>query len=364
MWLEVYCTLLRRQEEEFAERENARLRKVVLEVNAAEAERMNDVLHARGNVSDGVIKLISETKLTATAFHAAIATMKKLGEFKAGAASAAEASAKASASLPGRSGASPPPAARRAVPLMGGKVWDDGDPRLPALRQKYATQPRYFVDREYGGFTALMKVAIEGNSEGVQRLLDAGADPDVETSKGCTALSWAAVMGHRAVVFVLLRAGAILDYPSCTEGLTPLMQSVLNNRVDCVLLLLQVQFERCVPCVPRASTVSGGMVLVDMSRAVNGWSRHERATVTPTRVKHFLTPLARACQANHLRKLELEAREFRTEIERAEFAAVDWVDEYESAIRRKDKSGKTALDHANRHCLFDIAKCVEASLAR
>jgi hypothetical protein len=73
---------------------------------------------------------------------------------------------------------------------------------------------------------------------------------------------------------------------------------------------------------------------------------------------------SRACQANHLRHLELEAREFRTEIERAEFAAVDWVDEYESAIKRKDLLGRTALDHANRKCYFDIAKCVEASVTR
>ena len=72
----------------------------------------------------------------------------------------------------------------------------------------------------------------------------------------------------------------------------------------------------------------------------------------------------RACQANHARKLDLEAREFRTEIERAEFAAVDWVDEYESAIKRKDFLGRSALDHANRKCYFDIAKCVDACLQR
>ncbi len=209
-------------------------------MNAREAERLSEAMHVRGNVTDSVLKVAASTALTAPAFHAAVATMKKLGEFKALHASS-EATAKARAA----SGPPSPPAGRRGVvPLMGSKVWDDGDPKLPALRKRYSTQPRYFLDMEFTGFTPLMKVAVEGSAEAVQRLLDAGADPDVETSKGCTALSWACIMGHRGIVFVLLKAGAVLDYPSVTEGLTPLMQSVLNNRVDVVLLLLQVQFER------------------------------------------------------------------------------------------------------------------------
>ena len=75
-------------------------------------------------------------------------------------------------------------------------------------------------------------------------------------------------------------------------------------------------------------------------------------------------PFRRACQASYIRKQEIAAREFRTEIERAEFSAVDWVDEYQSAIKRKDLSGRSALDHATRRCFVDIEKCLQASITR
>ena len=60
----------------------------------------------------------------------------------------------------------------------------------------------------------------------------------------------------------------------------------------------------------------------------------------------MLCVIRRACNAHHLRKVEAESKAFRTEIERNEFLSVDWVDEYEAALVRKDLSGRTAMDHA------------------
>jgi hypothetical protein len=47
---------------------------------------------------------------------------------------------------------------------------------------------------------------------------------------------------------------------------------------------------------------------------------------------------------------------FRTEIERTEFLAVDWVDEFEVALKRKDLTRMSAMDYASAKDYFDIAK--------
>jgi ankyrin repeat protein len=163
----------------------------------------------------------------------------------------------------------------------------------------------YYLDAEELGFTALIKASVEAEPEALQKLVNAGATVDLETSKGFTALSWACVMGHRDIVFVLLKNDAIIDYPSVTEGKTPLMQAAANGRVECVILLLQSVFDR-------------------------------------------------ASHACHLRRIDAESKPFRTEIERSEFLSVDWVDEYECALTRRDKRGRTAMDYAK------LSGCLEA----
>jgi hypothetical protein len=208
------------------------LRREVFEVNEREAARLRAALDTRGEVYPAVAAVLASCALPAPKFHAAAATLRP-GD---------PGGPPIGGGAGGMGGAG---RGKGVVPLMGAKVWDEGDPALPALRTRFGPgRVRYFLDMEFGGFTALIKVAMEGRSDAVQRVLDAGAHPDVETSKGCTALSWAALMGHRDVVFVLLRAGAALDYPACTDGSTPLMQAVMHDRVDVVLLILQVMFER------------------------------------------------------------------------------------------------------------------------
>ncbi len=245
--------LVLHQEDEFQERENARLRREVFEVNDREARRLQEAMETRGEVAEAVLRVVTTAAISAAKFHAAAATLKETPPEGGEDTVDGDGGGRGGGGGGGGGGRGSKPAPRKAVvPLMGSKLWDEGDPALPAIRARFAPhRVRYFLDMEFGGFTALMKVGVESNGEGVQRLLDAGANPDVETSKGCTALSWAALMGHRDIIFILLKAGAKLDYPSITEGLTPLMQAVLHNRVECVLLLLQVQFERLVPVYSR-----------------------------------------------------------------------------------------------------------------
>ena len=72
----------------------------------------------------------------------------------------------------------------------------------------------------------------------------------------------------------------------------------------------------------------------------------------------------RANQANYARKLEADAKSFRTEIERYEFLAVDWVDEYEAAVTRVDPAGLTAADLALRKCHTSVAATLQAAVER
>lgn len=58
------------------------------------------------------------------------------------------------------------------------------------------------------GTTALMTAAISGQSEVVQHLVAAGADPNIQDQEGKTALMWAVISGQNEVVHLLVAAGA------------------------------------------------------------------------------------------------------------------------------------------------------------
>ncbi len=72
----------------------------------------------------------------------------------------------------------------------------------------------------------------------------------------------------------------------------------------------------------------------------------------------------RANQAHYQRKLQADAKGFRTDIERLEFLAVDWADEYEAALTRKDALGKTAIDMARRKGHMSVVAALQAAEER
>ena len=83
---------------------------------------------------------------------------------------------------------------------------------LPRLRRMVAKDPRAAVAAPRGstdGFTALHHASRSGNLAAVSLLLEAGADPNVETTAGrATPLHRAAFAGHSEVCELLLESGA------------------------------------------------------------------------------------------------------------------------------------------------------------
>jgi ankyrin repeat protein len=91
--------------------------------------------------------------------------------------------------------------------------------------------------RPFGGFTALIIVAFQGNDAMVDWLIAAGAIVNGRTEEGYTALGAASKMGHRTVVRLLLAQGAEVD-PTYDAGVTPLMLASQEGRGTVVQLLL------------------------------------------------------------------------------------------------------------------------------
>ena len=219
----------------------ARLRRDTLVVNDEHIRRLTDALRTRGMCTPAILAIVRTSTLTRAKFNEATAafTPSELNGFAASKPSSRDGS-RAGSRVGSASGAGK----RRLVPAMGKRVWEEGDPALPSLREKWATEPRYYLDAEELGFTALIKCSIECDTDAMMQLIAAGATVDLETAKGFTALSWACILGHRDVAFLLLRHGAIIDFPSITEGKTPLIHAAFNGRPECVLLLLQSIFDR------------------------------------------------------------------------------------------------------------------------
>jgi len=84
----------------------------------------------------------------------------------------------------------------------------------------------------------LIDVASQGNQQETQRLLDAGAKPNVADERGWTALMMATLHGHTSVVRLLLKKGADVNLSNSTGG-TALMMAALQGQDNILQLLLE-----------------------------------------------------------------------------------------------------------------------------
>ena len=95
---------------------------------------------------------------------------------------------------------------------------------------------------------ALHKSVAKGSTEIVEKLLNAGANPNATNHRGWTSLHIAATAGHIALVEVLLNAGASVDAIPIKEsnewsfrecaGVTPLHLAAQKGHTDIVDTLL------------------------------------------------------------------------------------------------------------------------------
>jgi len=81
------------------------------------------------------------------------------------------------------------------------------------------------------GFTAVALATMDGHAECVKTLIDAGANLNVVGDRGYTALIMAACEGRTAIVKQLVNAGADLDLAN-NDGMTALDMAVKNNYDD------------------------------------------------------------------------------------------------------------------------------------
>ncbi|MBO6783602.1 MAG: ankyrin repeat domain-containing protein [Alphaproteobacteria bacterium] len=93
--------------------------------------------------------------------------------------------------------------------------------------------------KDENGVTPLINVAARGNRRAVQLLLDAGARIDEDGRNGCTPLTWAARNGWEQVVEILVARGADIDHRD-KAGMTPLMRASWNGQVAAVGKLLEL----------------------------------------------------------------------------------------------------------------------------
>lgn len=112
---------------------------------------------------------------------------------------------------------------------------------LPADRNGSGNTPeehaRFSRDVAEGGYTALLFAAQHGDEVSVKRLLDAGANVNVEAPSGISPLVLAAHNSNTEAVTVLIEGGA--DVQSAGAGYTALHAAVLRGNLQIVSALLE-----------------------------------------------------------------------------------------------------------------------------
>ena len=92
------------------------------------------------------------------------------------------------------------------------------------------------------GTTLLCEASRHGNSDGVQYLLDHGANPDLCDMTLCSPIYLAASHGRLTILQMLVEAGADLNKRN-QNGFTALVSAIQNGHDDCALQLIDAGAE-------------------------------------------------------------------------------------------------------------------------
>jgi ankyrin repeat protein len=100
-------------------------------------------------------------------------------------------------------------------------------------------QTRYSINRRYeNGKTLLIYAAATGQDTILNDLIECGANINLSDQQGNTALHYAAIYNHVAVVMRLLQDDDLQLNRANSEGQTPLLSAFLNNSTQVIALLL------------------------------------------------------------------------------------------------------------------------------
>lgn len=112
--------------------------------------------------------------------------------------------------------------------------------RLRPLVEEWSGNPILnWADLDKRGQTPLIQAARGGFLEIVQLLVEHGADVNVASSSGKTALSWSAYKGHVQIVqFLLAQEGIDVNKPD-NHGSTALIKTALCGNIELVRMLLK-----------------------------------------------------------------------------------------------------------------------------
>lgn len=116
--------------------------------------------------------------------------------------------------------------------------------RMIAARDFYNVQLALEYDkrlanaRNINGTPALIEALVMGNPDIVNRLVQAGGDPNVTDPQGNTPLMTAVQMNNPAMVRLLLNYGADPKLTT-SAGMTPLLSAITSNQLDMIAALLE-----------------------------------------------------------------------------------------------------------------------------
>jgi len=103
-----------------------------------------------------------------------------------------------------------------------------------------------FNQKDINGDTPLIRASYHGHSKIVGKLVEAGADLNLQDKHGNTSLAWASSKhdiwpsgkGHNKIVGKLIEAGADLNLQN-SGGHTPLMHAAINHNTKVINKLIE-----------------------------------------------------------------------------------------------------------------------------